>query len=135
MFEKKDVIEFLTRIIQKSNRKNAEDTKQSILKYKEYLELTTMCDEETISSIANVSECVEELITIKEKTGICDIKPMFNQDTAKEEKQETIKVKQIKYEEPYQQKHYDRYAPTSYDTYSGCGSSHYLGPGAYGSSC
>lgn len=131
MFEKNDVIEFLTKIIEKSNEGNAIDTKQSILKYKEYLELTTMCDEDTISSIGKVSECVEELIAIKEKTGICDINPMFNKNNIKEEKQETIKVKKITYEEPYQQKHYDRYVPTNNDTYSGCGSSHY----SYGSSC
>lgn len=134
MFEKNDVIEFLTKIIEKSNEGNAIDTKQSILKYKEYLELTTMCDEDTISSIGKVSECVEELIAIKEKTGICDISSMFNKNNKKEE-QEKIKVKKLTYEEPYQQKHYDRYVPTSNDTYSGCGSSHYLGPGAYGASC
>lgn len=135
MFEKKDIIEFLTRIIEKANSDNAKDTKQSISKYKEYLELTTMCDEDTIASIDKVVDCLEELITIKEKTGICNIEQMFNKytdkDANKEEKKDAVKVKERRFEEPYQEKHYDRYVPTSYDTYSGCSSS----SRSYGSSC
>lgn len=136
MFEKKDIIEFLTKIIEKANSDNAKDTKQSISKYKEYLELTTMCDEDTIASIDKVVDCLEELITIKEKTGICNIEQMFNKytdkDTSKKEEKAFVKVKERKFEEPYQEKHYDRYVPVSYDSYSSCGSSRHV---SYGSSC
>lgn len=148
MFKNEDVLEFLTRIIKNSNSQNVEASKESIEKFTEYLKLTTMCDENTLSAIANVSECFEELVAIHEKTGICDLKPIFNPDNKKEskvgmpsvseeieedemEEKAPVLTKKRTFTKPYQEKHYDRYVPTSSNYSSGCGSSR----SSSGSSC
>lgn len=146
MFKNEDILEFLTRIIKNSNADNIEASKESIEKFKEYLMLTTMCDESTLNSITNVASCFEELVNIYEKTGICDLTPIFNPKEKKgkkqknnvevesvEEEQAPVLVKKRTFDKPYQEKHYDRYIPTSSNYTSGCGSS--SSKSSYGSSC
>lgn len=146
MFKYEDILEFLTRIIKNSNANNIEASKESIEKFKEYLMLTTMCDENTLNAITNVASCFEELVNIYEKTGICDLTPLFNPKEKKgkkqrnnveieqfEEEQASVHVKKRTFDKPYQEKHYDRYIPTSSDYTSTCGSS--PSGNSYGSSC
>lgn len=137
MFKNEDILEFLTRIIKNSNDNNSETSKESIEKFKEYLMLTTMCDEDTLNAITNVASCFEELVNIYEKTGICDLTPIFNQKEKREketknnvenegieEKQVPVLVRKRTFDKPYQEKHYDRYIPTdSIYTSGSCSSS------------
>ena len=153
MFKNEDILEFLTRIIKNSNAKNIEASKESIEKFKEYLMLTTMCDENALNSITNVVGCFEELVNIYEKTGICDLTAIFNSKEKRgkkqkhnvanervDEEQATALVKKRTFDRPYQEKHYDRYIPTSGNYTSGCASRSSYGSscgsgGSYGSSC
>lgn len=140
MFDKNDVQEFITKIIEKTDKANIENAKDSINKFIEYLKLTTMCDEDTIKAISNVACCLEELINIKEKTGSFDIAYMFNINNDQEKsggeiKRNQVKIKQRKFEDPYQEKHYGSYVPTEHNHVVSicCGGS--SSDDSYGRSC
>ena len=103
--------------------------------------LTTMCDENTINAITNVTSCFEELVNMYKKIGICDLTPIFKlKDENIKEHQVSVPVRKRTFNKPYQEKHYDRYIPTNYDRYiptrndyvSTCSSS---SENSYGSSC
>ena len=136
MFKKEDILEFLTRIIKNSNGNNIKTSKESIEKFKEYLMLTTMCDENTLNAITNVTNCFEELVNIYIKTGICDLTPIFNPKEKNAEitpEETSVLVKKRAFDKPYQEKHYDRYIPTNRNYTSTCQSS--SSRNSYGSSC
>lgn len=140
MFKSEQVIEFITKIIERTNKDNIESSKESLKKIQEYLKLTTMCDKNIIDRIPKVVNCFEELSTIYQKTGICDLSSFFNSEDEDVEHDEIgatdeepyvfTKKRDTRFDQPYQEKHYDRYVLLDDGYDSGCNSGT-----SYGSSC
>ena len=71
MFERQDLIDFVGKIINESDKK--EETKRNLKQFRSYLDLTKMVDENTLSDLDQIINCTDELLIIKEKLGTCDI--------------------------------------------------------------
>lgn len=119
MFLNKDIIEFINKIINQASISDSESIKENILKFKNYLELTKMCDKKSLEDIDVIINCVDELIGLKDKIGNIDINIILKN---KEEKQVKEKKKVITKEKTsqslYDEKHYHHY---SFDNSSSCG--------------
>ncbi len=119
MFLNKDIIEFINKIINQASISDSESIKENILKFKNYLELTKMCDKKSLEDIDVIINCVDELIRLKDKIGNIDINIILKN---KEEKQVKEKKKVIIKEKTSQslfdEKHYHHY---SFDNSSSCG--------------
>lgn len=94
MFERQDLIEFVGKIINQSTKK--EEIKRNLKQFRSYLDLTKMADDNTLSDLNQVIDCTDELLTIKEKLGSCDISALLEKTTSDKPKkkvkreQETI---------------------------------------------
>lgn len=94
MFERQDLIDFVGKIISQSTQK--EETKRNLKQFRSYLDLTKMADDNTLSDLDQVIDCTDELLTIKEKLGSCDISALLENTTSDKPKkkvkreQETI---------------------------------------------
>lgn len=71
MFERQDLIDFVGKIINESDKK--EETKRNLKQFRSYLDLTKMADDNTLSDLDQIINCTDELLIIKEKLGTCDI--------------------------------------------------------------
>ena len=66
MFERQDLIDFVGKIINQSEKKN--ETKRNLEQFRSYLDLTKMADEKTLRDLDQVIDCTDELLAIKEKS-------------------------------------------------------------------
>lgn len=123
MFEREDLLDFVNVIINQSTGK--EETKYILTEFMDYLDLAKLTDPDTLSELEQIISCTDEVISIKEKLGSCDIHTLV--DGAKEK----IEVKEKK-RTPRETVHYHHYhysyEPSSYS--SSCS-----GGGSYSSSC
>ena len=69
MFVGTDVIEFINKIINQSDVKDKDKVKQNITKFREYLRLTCMADEATLTDIDLILSCIDEIMIVKSKLG------------------------------------------------------------------
>ena len=124
MFVGTDVIEFINKIINQSDVKDKDKVKQNITKFREYLRLTCMCDETTLTDIDLILSCIDELMILKSKLGIVDVMSIFEGREDTKQPRRLAKTRQSLYDE----KHYRHYSSGSN---SSCGSS----SPTYSSSC
>ena len=124
MFVGTDVIEFINKIINQSDVKDKDKVKQNITKFREYLRLTCMCDETTLTDIDLILSCIDELMVVKSKLGNVDVMSIFEGREENKQPRRLAKTRQSLYDE----KHYRHYSSGSN---SSCGSS----SPTYSSSC
>lgn len=124
MFVGTDVIEFINKIINQSDVKDKDKVKQNITKFREYLRLTCMCDETTLTDIDLILSCIDELMILKSKLGIVDVMSIFEGREEIKQPRRLAKTRQSLYDE----KHYRHYSSSNN---SSCGSS----SPSYSSSC
>jgi len=120
MFDYEEIIEFINRLINAPELEK-EDIKKNVSKFIEYLEVTKMTDEKTISKLKKIISCLGELLTIKKAMGCVDIRSLLSE-------QPDTPMKLTKKPKNTSQKHYNHY---SRGTSSGCGGS----DDYYSSSC
>ena len=124
MFVGTDVIEFINKIINQSDVKDKVQVKQNITKFREYLRLTCMADDITLSDIDLIISCIDELMVVKSKLGNVDVMSIFEgREETKTQPRRLAKTKQSSYDE----KHYRHYSRGSS---SSCSST-----SSYSSSC
>ena len=134
MFVGTDVIEFINKIINQSDVKDKQQVKQNITKFREYLRLTCMVDEATLTDIDLILSCIDELMVVKSKLGSVDVMSIFEgRGETKTQPKRLAKTKQSSYDE----KHYRHY---SGGCNSSCGSSSFSSSScgstpSYSSSC
>ena len=116
MFDNKDLIEFINRII--NSEQPEEEIKNNVIKFYEYLELTEMADETTSRKLSKIIACLDEILTLKKALGYIDINTLLLEP---EEQKKLVK-------KPKKQKHYNHYERGSS---SSCGSS----SSSYSDSC
>ena len=104
MFIREDLIEFINRIINSSQKE--EEIKTNIEKFVEYLNLTKMADKETITQIELILSCLDSVLEIKKVMGSINIQTILNQNK-EQNKKEYIKLKHQ--EDKYEKKHYRHY--------------------------
>ena len=124
MFVGTDVIEFVNKIINQSEVKDKDKVKQNIDKFREYLRLTCMADEATLTDIDLILSCIDELMVLKSKLGIVDVMSIFEGREDTRQPRRLAKTRQSLYDE----KHYRHYSSSNN---SSCGSS----SPSYSSSC
>ena len=119
MFIETDIIEFINRIIN-SNKSNNSEIKNNIIKFRDYLVLTQMTDQETIDKVDKTISCLDSIINIKNSLGFIDISVIINAPTEKGKKLRKVPITQREYAD----KHYNHYErdDSSTSCYS-CGSS------------
>jgi len=119
MFIETDIIEFINRIIN-SNKSNNSEIKNNIIKFRDYLVLTQMTDQETIDKVDKIISCLDSIINIKNSLGFIDISVIINAPTEKGKKLRKVPITQREYAD----KHYNHYERDNSSTscYS-CGSS------------
>lgn len=117
MFLHMDVIEFINKIINQSKVSDKVVVKQNIMKFREYLKLTQMCDEATLADIDIIIDCLDELMILKSKLGDVDVTVIFQgREEEKTVPRKLEKTRQSRYDE----KHYRHYVGGNS---SNCGSS------------
>lgn len=116
MFIREDLIEFINRIINSSQKE--EEIKTNIEKFVEYLNLTKMADKETVTQIELILSCLDSVLEIKKVMGSINIQTILNQNK-EQNKKEYIKVKHQ--EDKYEEKHYHHYHYDDDNYSSSCG--------------
>ena len=107
MFVGNDVIEFINKIINQSDVKDKNQVKQNITKFREYLRLTCMADDTTLTDIDLILSCIDELMIVKSKLGNVDVMSIFEgREDTKTQPRRLAKTKQSSYDE----KHYRHYS-------------------------
>lgn len=128
MFIREDILEFINRIVNQSNVNDKTTIKQNIIKFREYLKLTQMGDEATITDIDIIIDCFDELMTLKSKLGDIDVAIIFQGRKNDDEKPRRLELtRQSRYDE----KHYKHYIRNNS---SSCGSSSTMSSSSCGSS-
>ena len=117
MFLGNDIIEFIDKIIETKDASN-DDKIKNIEKFRDYLNLTKMIDEETLKCVNKIIECLPEIFNLKQKLGSFDLTSIFKEEQENIDKNDKVKAKQIIKE--YDKKHYSHYQNS---TSSFCGSS------------
>lgn len=133
MFNEKNIIEFINKIINQSDVDIQNETEENIRKFCRYLELTQMCDEETLGKIDKVLTCYGSLMDLKRNFGYVDVTSLFvkEPESKKLSKRPPKRQEQQKPRTVYEEKHYHHYVEPSYS--SGCGGG--SGGGSYRSGC
>lgn len=125
MFLHMDIIEFINKIINQSKVSDKVVVKQNIMKFREYLKLTQMCDDATLADIDIIIDCLDELMVLKSKLGDVDVTVIFQ---GREEEKITPRKLEKTRQSRYDEKHYRHYVGGNS---SSCGSS----SPSYSSSC
>lgn len=108
MFEKREVMEFINRIINASNI-SEEEIIQNVTNFYEYLVLTKMCDDDLLEKISKIISCLSEILIIKCCFGYVDVNVLLLKPDSEK--------KLVK--KPQNKKHYGHYE--SSDSSSFCG--------------
>lgn len=131
MIEKNYIINFVKKIIENGDSQNREATRKMILNLQEYLSLTKSLSEEDSKGLERVIDCLDEILTIKEKTGhIVDIGTIFIKERMNEENIEKEKSPVLRkgYINPSKQEknntHYSHYESYGSSSCGSVGSSH-----------
>ena len=143
MFNENDIIEFINKIINSTN--TDEGTRGNLGQFRAYLELTKMCDNDTLAKVDKVLECFDSLADLKNKLGYVDVTTLFlkpkNEKTFSKRKTQPMPQPRPRPKprpqprDDYEDKHYRHYS-SSYPEYwsSGCGGGSSSG-GSHRSGC
>lgn len=112
MFNPKNIIEFINKIINQVDNETNEEIEENLRKFRDYLDLTQMCDSETLEKVDRVLECYDSLMNIKHSFGFVDVSSLFAKE--KEEAKKLVKKRQTKpvvqqQKADYTEKHYRHY--------------------------
>ena len=110
MFNETEIIEFFNRIIN-APQLNEEEIETNVTKFYDYLELTHMCDDETLTKLHKIVTCIASIINIKNTMGYIDVNSLL-----KAEPEQPMKL--IKKPKKQQPKHYNHFHQ---ETVSSCG--------------
>ncbi len=121
MFLSTDILEFINKIVNNSIISDKENVKENINKFRDYLKLTKMADEQLLTEIDIIIECLEELLIIKNKIGYVDVSSIL------ESSKEKINGRPLKKSRQsiYNQKHYSHYSSSGSSSCGGGGISSY----------
>lgn len=125
MFDQDNIIEFINKII--NQVEEVGDAEVNLRKFRDYLELTEMCDNETLAKVDKVLDCYDSIINLKRTFGSVDVSALFkdavNAGKRLVKKKVTKPVEQVKDE--YEDKHYRHYSSSYHEpvSSSGCGGS------------
>jgi hypothetical protein len=72
-----NIIEFFNRIIN-SNEVSNEEIKVNVKKFYSFLELSKMCDNETLAKLRKIIICIDEILVLKRNIGYVDIESLVN---------------------------------------------------------
>lgn len=128
MFNQDNIIEFINKLINQIGNEENEEVKNNLRKFRVYLELTQMCDNETLVKIDKVLDCYDSLMNIKCSFGFVDVSSLFMQEK-KEAVNKLVKKRTPKpvqrLEEETEKKHYSHYSSSYSESVvsSGCGGS------------
>ena len=115
MFVEPDVIEFINRIVNAEGEKK--EVRTNIIKFRDYLVLTKMTDNETIKKVDKVIQCLDSLLSIKAAIGVVDVETIINApNTERGKSLKKVPITQARYAD----KHYNHYESSSS---SSCGTS------------
>lgn len=138
MFNQDNVIEFINKLINQVDSGKNEEVEANLRKFRAYLELTQMCDDETLTKVDKVLDCYDSLIDLKNNFGFVDVTSFFSKKNIVEEKK-LVKKKTVKSPQPskdkYEDKHYRHYSSSYHEPVvsSGCGGSISYSSGCGGS--
>ncbi len=102
MFKYNEIVEFFNRIINVPDLED-EEVKGNIVKFYEYLELTRMCDDESLKRLSRVISCLDELLSIKRKMGYVDTRSLLSST----QQEMTLQEPTYEQEEPTQEPTYE----------------------------
>lgn len=126
MFNQDSIIEFINKIVNQVEDQENEDTETNLRKFRAYLELTEMCDSDTLARVDKVLDCYESLVNIKRSFGFVDVSSLFKKDqnTAKKLVKKRV-TKPVQPKDEYEDKHYRHYSSSYHEpvSSSGCGGS------------
>lgn len=106
MFEKREIMEFINRIINAPDIEEKEVI-ENVTKFYEYLVLTKMCDDELLEKLSKIISCLPEILIIKNCLGYVDINILLlRSDSTK---------KLVK--KPQNKKHYGHYETSDSSSY------------------
>lgn len=117
--ERKDVVDFIKKIIEEGDSSNIDETKNLIESLKDYASGTFGLSEKDEVWLHNICDSIDEIISIREKTGILIDLENFNKKSNKKKNEEKPKVK--KKERHYS--HYEQAPSEPSSSSSGCGGS------------
>ena len=72
MFNEEEIIEFINRIVNSPDIEDSE-IETNITKFYEYIQLTNMCSDETLTKVTMIIECLDEILVLKKKLEYIDI--------------------------------------------------------------
>lgn len=131
MFNEENIIEFINKLINHVDEVENKEVEENLRKFRAYLELTQMCDDETLSKVDKVLECYDSLIDLKTTFGFVDVSSLFLKEKEVEgrklvKKRSTKPVRPVRpLKDEYEDKHYRHYSSSYHEPVvsSGCGGS------------
>ncbi len=133
MFNQENIIEFINKIINQVDGDENEEVEANLRKFRAYLELTEMCDNETLSRVDKVLDCYDSLMNLKRSFGFVDVSALFKEKENAAKKLVKKRVtKPVQPKDEYEDKHYRHYSSSYHEpvSSSGCG-----GGVSYSSGC
>lgn len=128
MFDQNNIIEFINKLINQVDSCENEEVEENLRKFRAYLELTQMCDGETLAKVDKVLDCYDSLVNIRASFGFVDVSSLFAKEKENEGKKLVKKKPVRKVQQPkdeYEDKHYHHYSSSYHEPVvsSGCGGS------------
>lgn len=124
MFDQDNIIEFINKII--NQVEEVGDAEVNLRKFRDYLELTEMCDNETLAKVDKVLDCYDSIINLKRTFGSVDVSSLFKESVNAGKKLVKRRVtKPVQPKDEYEDKHYRHYSSSYHEpvSSSGCGGS------------
>lgn len=124
MFDQDNIIEFINKII--NQVEEVGDAEANLRKFRDYLELTEMCDNETLARVDKVLDCYDSIINLKRTFGSVDVSSLFKDAVNAGKRLVKKKVtKPVQAKDEYEDKHYRHYSSSYHEpvSSSGCGGS------------
>lgn len=119
MLDNNYIINFISTIIENSN--DSKSIKVALTSFYEYLQNTNAVDNDILGSVKKVIECLDEILLIKEKTGMVIIDKFFAQKNINNRVSNDFYGT---YEEPVN-RHYSHYHDNHLSSSCGCGNYSY----------
>lgn len=113
MFQENDMVEFINKIINNEDSDN-EIIKRNVSQFRDYLELTKICSSSSLERISQIVECMDEILSLKNKLGSCDISLLIS-GTLNSQKNKVLdkRIAARRSVDKYVEKHYHHYGQVS----------------------
>lgn len=125
MFKQESIIEFINKIV--NQVEETEEAEENLRKFRAYLELTEMCDSETLARVDKVLDCYDSIINLKRSFGSVDVSSLFKEkvNTGKKLVKRRFPKPIEQRKDEYEDKHYRHYSSSYQEpvSLSGCGES------------